>query len=146
FSASLGSGTISNAGTFTKSAGSGTSAVPWAFANSGTLQVQRGTLSFTRPVTVDGLGILTGTLPGAVRVGAAWTGTTRNADLYSPQITMTFTGPGNEFAPQLLEAMSQDLGNTTPGFQRNFAYGTLALDQGAYLRLVDNARNASGTG
>ena len=42
--------------------------------------------------------------------------------------------------------MSQDLGNVAAGFIKNFDYGTLALGNGTYVRLVDNAHNSSASG
>jgi hypothetical protein len=52
--------TINNAGTFKKSAGTGTTTVAWRFNNTGTVQVQSGTLAFTRPVAQFSAGTLTG--------------------------------------------------------------------------------------
>ena len=46
----------------------------------------------------------------------------------------------------MLEVMSQDLDANAAGFIRNFVYGTLALGNNTYVRLVDLADNAPGTG
>ena len=51
---------------------------------------------------------------------------------------------GTSNPPQLLEAMSQDLGNVAAGFNNNFAYGTLELTANTYVELVDNAANSPG--
>ena len=40
--------------------------------------------------------------------------------------------------------MGQDLGNVMAGFTHNFVYGSLSLSGGTYVRLVDNAHNATG--
>src|SRR5262249_43445081 len=51
--------------------------------------------------------------------------------------------------PQLLEVMSQDLGNTPSGLSHNFAYAALAVGTNTLptaVRLVDNAHNSAGTG
>ena len=53
-------------------------------------------------------------------------------------------GDGTASSPQLLEAMSQDLGNVAAGFNDNFAYGTLELTANTYVELVDNAANSPG--
>src|SRR5262249_53517803 len=66
------------------------------------------------------------------------------ASLFGPQGTVSLNGPGSSTAPQLLEVMSQDQGNVSAAFSRNFGYGTLSLSN-TYVRLVDNARNSSGT-
>ena len=59
---------------------------------------------------------------------------------------MTLAGTGTAAAPQLFEAMSDDLGNVAAGFHNNFAYGALALANNTYVQLVDNAHNSAGTG
>ncbi len=41
--------------------------------------------------------------------------------------------------------MSADQGDTAAGFTGNFDYGTLQLGSGAYVRLVDSARNSTST-
>ena len=51
----------------------------------------------------------------------------------------------HEQLAQLLEAMSQDLGNIAAGFNDNFAYGTLKLTANTYVELVDKAANSPGS-
>ena len=51
---------------------------------------------------------------------------------------------GTSNPPQLLEAMSQDLGNVAAGFNQNFAYSTLELTANTYVELVDDAANSPG--
>ncbi|HEY4759285.1 MAG TPA: autotransporter-associated beta strand repeat-containing protein [Thermoguttaceae bacterium] len=55
-----GTGTINNSGIFKKSAGSGTATISWALSNTGTVQAQSGTLSFTGAVTQISGNTLTG--------------------------------------------------------------------------------------
>jgi hypothetical protein len=74
------------------------------------------------------------------------TGTTQNADRFTPLGALTLNGPSSMNSPQPFEAMSQDLGNVPAGFANNFTYGSITLANGAYVRLVDNARNSTGTG
>ena len=57
---------------------------------------------------------------------------------------MLDSGNGTSNPPQLLEVMSQDLGNTSAGFDQNFAYSTLELTANTYVELVDNAANSPG--
>jgi hypothetical protein len=57
-----------------------------------------------------------------------------------------FNGAGSSGTPQLLEAMSQDLGAAGLGFAQNFAYGTISLANNTYVRLVDESQNSGGTG
>src|SRR5262249_19076919 len=96
-------------------------------------------------LTIDGSGILVSQPSGLIAINGPLVGATRNANLFAPQGTVSLNGPGTSIAPQLLEVMSQDRGNTAAGFSRNFDYGTLDLGNNTYVRLVDNARNSSGT-
>src|SRR5262249_11507048 len=110
--------------------------------------VQQGTLllsgsatstQFTDPAFLS-------TQPGTTfNVRGPLTGTTRDADLYSPLGAVVLSGPGTAAAPQLFEVMGQDRGNVAAWSTRNFQLGTLQLS-GTYARLVDNADNAAGTG
>jgi len=78
-------------------------------------------------------------------IGAGLTGRTTNADLFNPPPLVTFV---QSSSVQQLEVMSQDLGNTSAGFFRNFAYDTLQVGTSSRttVKLVDNAHNAPGTG
>ena len=72
-------------------------------------------------------------------------GNIRASDLYLPLGTTVFDGIGTSVSPQLLEVMGQDFGMSGDGFNRNFSYGTIALANNTYVRLVDQADNAPGT-
>jgi hypothetical protein len=72
-------------------------------------------------------------------------GNTLNADQYLPLVKVVFDGSGTAASPQLLELMGRDLGMDSAGFNRNFAYGTLALANNTYVKLVDQSRNSTGT-
>lgn len=71
-------------------------------------------------------------------------GNTANAAGWSVAGTVAFDGAGTAGSPQLLEAMSQDLGNVATGYNNNFAYGTLKLTSSTYVELVDQAANSPG--
>ena len=72
-------------------------------------------------------------------------GDTQNADQYSANGNILLNGSGDSGNPQLLEAMSGDLGATSDGYLDNFAYRTLQLANNTYVRLVDQSDNAAGT-
>src|SRR5262249_48706737 len=63
---------------------------------------------------------------------------------FSPRGTTLLNGSGSASSPQQLEVMSQDQGANDAGFFNNFAYGTLSLGGGAYVKLVDNVHNSTG--
>jgi hypothetical protein len=116
-----------------------------SFTNTGTITVQSQTFSITGGgLTVNASGILVSQPSGVIAINGTLVGTTRNANLFAPQGTLSLNGPGTSTAPQLLEVMSQDQGNVGAGFSRNFVYGSISLSN-TYVRLVDNARNSSGT-
>jgi RHS repeat-associated protein len=104
------------------------------------------TLILLCSVTVAGSGIITSQPNATISVREDLVGPTLNAYLFSPLGTMRFEGSGTSTAPQLLEAMSQDLGNVSPGFYKNFALGNLVLSNNTYVQLVDNNHNSAGTG
>jgi RHS repeat-associated protein len=115
--------------------------------NQGVLKTsQNGTLQLNQSVAVDGSGILGGSGSGIIDIRNNLIGDTQNADSYNPQGTVLLDGFGTAAAPQLLEAMSVDLGSTAPGFNQNFVYGTLALGNQTYVKLVDQSVNSGGTG
>ena len=64
----------------------------------------------------------------------------QNPVLYTPEGTLIFNGSGT---PQLLEVMGRDLGLSSSGFTNNFAFGTLALANNAYVQLVDQSQNTT---
>ena len=81
-----------------------------AFDNQGILNpVNGGAIAFNGSFRVDGSGSLTGNLTGNLTITGNLLGNTVNAQIFDPQATITFKGSGTASAPQLLEAMSQDL-------------------------------------
>jgi YD repeat-containing protein len=132
---------LSNAGTVEKTAGTGTSSIQVDFSNTGIVQVQSGTLQFFSGLRLDGAAAIAESRSGTLSVAGNMVGNTKDASLFVPRGTVVLTGSG----PQLLEAMSQDLGNSAAGFgAHNFVYGT--LDVAGSVQLVDHARNSPGTG
>jgi protocatechuate 3,4-dioxygenase beta subunit len=120
--------------------------------NTGTL-LDQGNLDFTGSATVNVQGGLTINGQGGLSVSSNSTlqvsgnllGDTTNAAGFNPLGTIVLdSGNGTNNPPQLLEAMSQDLGNVAAGFSDNFAYGTLQLAANTYVELVDNAANSPG--
>ena len=88
------------------------------------------------------------TSPGStVDVSGNLLGDTQNSDAFAPQGNVIFDGAGGTSnPPQLLEAMSSDLGAIPAGFVDNFAYSTISLTANSYVQLVDQAHNSGGTG
>jgi RHS repeat-associated protein len=126
-------GTVNlNAGTLNFSAG-GTS--------SGVVQVASGTLNLSSAFTFTGSATLASQPGSLVVMSSDLGGTTTNADLFSPQGTVRFSGGTRQ-----LEAMSRDQGGAVAGFVRNFAYGRIELTGGTTLQLVDSSDNAPGSG
>ena len=64
-------------------------------------------------------------------------GNTTTVAVSNPQGNTLFNGSGTAISPQLLEGMSDDLGNVPAGFVNNFVYGQLSLANNTYLELVD---------
>ena len=116
-------------------------------ADQGNLGVQAGaTLNIEGGFSLNGSGILT-TAPGStIEVSGNLLGTTKNADDFQPQGTVAFdSGTGTTSPPQLLEAMSVDLGAVQAGFVDNFAYGTISLTANTSVELVDQSHNTTST-
>ncbi len=141
-----GSGTLTNAGTFLMApADNGTMNVSPQLVDTGTLNVQKGTLNLNGGLTVNGEGIVTGNPGATINIRGNLGGNTQNADQFAPGI-VNFNGSGTASTPQTLEVMSQDLGNTATGFANNFVYYGLSLSNGTSVQLVDNAHNSQGAG
>ena len=114
----------------------------------GTLKaLNGGILSLNAPVSINGQGLLASSSSSDINVYGSLEGNT-TAEAASPQPagTILFYGPGTATSPQYLEAMSQDAGDTTAGFINNAAFGTLALSNSTYVKLVDQFQNTSGSG
>jgi RHS repeat-associated protein len=152
---------FNNAGTLIKTGGTGeTLFSDVTLNNTGTLRLDSGTLRIVGDLTVDGGGVVAGR-PGAVLAlsdlfgngsSSSLTGATRDADRFDPTPTVLINetqGGGLAGFPHRIEAMSQDLGTTSAGFFRNFAYDTLQVgdaNSATYVKLVDDAHNSAGTG
>jgi hypothetical protein len=136
---------VVNEGTFAKSGGTGISSIAVAFDQSGdgSISVQSGTLNLTSSVSVEDQGYIESGILASLEIAGGLTGTTQNVDLFNSQGTLILGAFGT---PNNLEVMSQDLGNVAAGFVDNFAYGTLELSSGAYIKLVDDAQNPVDTG
>jgi RHS repeat-associated protein len=148
--------TIATGATFTKSGGS-IAPMNIPFNNAGTVNVLGGTLQLndggthTGSVSVEGslyapslnpvdpARIATGAV-GSIYVLGDLVGNTRNADLYEPKGRITFNGGGS----RRLEVMGADRGATSLGFQDNFAYGQISIQNNTSLTLVDQFDNAAG--
>jgi RHS repeat-associated protein len=116
-----------------------------SLVDDGTLEVYSGIVS-NSSLEIDGSGILAVSPSATLAVGGNLVGSTQGAAGFSPVGNILFDGLGTASAPQLLEVMSHDLGNVAAGFQNNFAYGTLALGNNTYVKLVDNAQNVAAQG
>ena len=139
-------------GTFTISASlglsipAGTSTVSvGTLLDQGNLGVQStGTLNIQGGLTVNSPGILTTAAGSTVEISGNLLGNTTNADAYSWQGSASFdSGTGTASPPQLLEAMSADLGGVQAGFVKNFAYGTISLTANTSVELVDQSANTT---
>jgi RHS repeat-associated protein len=115
-----------------------------SITNTGGIQALYGGTVNAGRLTVDGSGFLASRSPSTITVSGNLVGATVNSDQFAPLGKLVLNGSGTPTAPQLLEVMSQDVGNVSAGFARKFVYGTLALDNYTYVRLVDNARNSRG--
>ncbi len=103
-----------------------------------------GTINIPESLQINGSAIVTVSPSSSLTVGGNLLGNTQNPALFNPQGTVTLNGAGTAAAPELLEAMSADLGSGPTGFINNFAYGTLQLSANTYVSLVDNAENSPG--
>src|SRR5271157_2598176 len=117
------------------------------FLVQGNLSIQNNaTLSIQGGLTLNGQGGLSSASASTLQVSGNVLGNTTNAAGFNPLGTVVLDGGnGTNNPPQLLEVMSQDLGNVAAGFTNNFAYGTLQLTANTYVELVDNAANSPGS-
>jgi RHS repeat-associated protein len=142
----LGEGsTFVNEGTLRTSAPTGSVDFSTEFNNSGSVRIRQGNLSFTGGgnVAFDNSSYLASQTSSTFRLSTSLLGSTTNADLFSPQGTVIFTG-GTSDAPRLLEVMSRDRDPISDQLQNNYRYRTLQLDS-AYVRLTDASGNSPGT-
>ena len=137
---------FNNAGTLIKTVTAGSTTFDVAFNNSGTVDVETGTLNLVDgSLSFAGLNVLVAQAATTIAVSGDLVGATTNVDRFKPLGTVLMDGAGTAAVPQRLEVMSQDLGPASAGFTDNFAYGTLALGSTTYVQLVDNAHNSSGS-
>ena len=117
------------------------------FINQGVLDAQTSDpININGSVAINGTGALQGGSSGDIYITGNLLGSTQNAQAFSQMDTVTFRGSGTSTAPQLIEAMSQNVGAIQAGLIDNFAYGTLALSGNTYAQLVDQSLNAQGSG
>jgi len=140
--------TLINQGTISADvAGKTLTVSPSVVTNQGTMQALGGaTLDWNGSATFDGANLLSSQLGGTISMGGNLLGNTVDGVHFSPSGATRLDGHGTAASPQLLETMSQDLGSVNAGFFHNFAYGTLALANNTYLKLVDQSINAPGSG
>ena len=144
-----GGGTIAfnNAGLFQVAAGAGTTTVQIPFNDTGSIQVNSGTLNLSSgSVNTNGSNILATQAATTLALTGNLLGTTTVQSNFSPFGTVLLDGAGTASAPQQIEAMSSDLGPVAAGFINNFAYGKLSLGANTNVKLVDTVPNSSGSG
>ena len=110
--------------------------------NEGILRTNGGVLDINGPLKVDGLGLLTAADGGNFHFASDVLGDTTNHDQFG-SFSAVFDGNGSV---QTVEVMSRDGGGTGDGFERNFAYASIALSPGAHVRLDDLSDNSVGDG
>ena len=127
------------------SIGSSTSTVhTGTLVDEGNLNVQSsGTLNVEGGLSVNDSGILTSASGGTIEISGNLLGTTHNADDFNPGGTVQLdSASGSSNPPQLIEAMSANLGAVQTGFVDNFAYGTISLTGNTSAELVDQSHNS----
>ncbi len=140
-------GTFNNAGILEMSARSGMATIRFTMGGPGNLVINSVTLTIDSGILeFDNSEFLAIAPSASLTFGGNLIGGTQNADQFAPDGNVLLNGSGTVTTPQLLEVMSQDLGNVVAGFQNNFAYGTLALGNGTYVKLVDNSQNVPAAG
>ena len=120
------------------------------FLNQGLMQANNGTFRLgVFPITgsfnLSGTGVLGSNWSGGLEMSENFLGSGTGSAGSDPRGSATFDGTSSAAAPQLLEVMSNDLGDTAAGFSHNFVYGKLTQATG-FLRLVDQSHNSGGTG
>jgi RHS repeat-associated protein len=135
---------FNNVGTFNSNGSGRTSFSDTLFSNRGTINVAAGSLNLVSGGQLLGEpGIFRSQPAATITVVGDVLGNTANADSFAPLGILSLAS-GSSASPELLEAMSNDLGFSAAGFSDNFAYGTIALSS-SYVRLVDQSHNSSGS-
>jgi len=137
---------LENRGTLVKNGTAETAINGVRLNNDGIIEVRNGALTVSQggiDMAFNGSNYLR-TQPGTtLRIADSITGTTTNADLFSPRGVTIFTG-GTAAAPRLLEVMGRDFGVAATGFDQNLAFGALVVDSGSYVQLTNDADNVPG--
>ncbi|HWB10108.1 MAG TPA: DUF4214 domain-containing protein [Pirellulales bacterium] len=140
---------IVNEGTITaEGGGPGIAADGASFVNQGVVRAVRGgtLIVSAAQLAIDGSSSLISMPSGKVAIQGNLLGNTQLTTHFTPRGTVAFSGLGTLASPQLLEAMSADLGAVPAAFNGNFAFGKLMLQGGTYAKLVDQSDNAPGAG
>ncbi len=138
-------GAMSSAGTLL-AAGGGTLDIDGTLTNTGLINADSGTIAIAGGVSMNASAQLNTAVGSSLSLTGNLLGNTTNAAGFTPSGTTLLDGSGSANSPQLLEVMSEDLGDVAAGFTNNFAYGNLILGSGNYVELVDNAHNSPGIG
>ena len=96
------------------------------------------TVNIQGGLTINGQGALSVGPGSTLEVSGNLLGNTTNAAAFNVPGAVMLDGDGTSSSPQLLEVMSQDLGNIAAGFDQNFAYSMLELSNDTYVELVDD--------
>ena len=107
------------------------------------MQANSGTFRTLGTLSIDGAGTLSTNFAGSILLGGNISGNSTAFASSNPLGVITLNAGSSSANPQLLEAMSQDLGNTAAGFKNNFVYGTINVVT-ADVKLVDQFANAPG--
>jgi hypothetical protein len=141
---------FNNAGTFVKSAGSGTTTMEVDFNNTGTLEVRTGTLLFTRSFiqtagttallggnlrTTQILDIQGGTLSGSGTI----TGDVSNGGQISPGLSVGILTIGGDYTQTAMGELQIDIGGLSPSadFDRLSITGTATLAGALQVSLIN---------
>jgi RHS repeat-associated protein len=134
-----------NQGTIVSDGGGTITIESYPVVNQGNIQTAGGLVILNGTVEINDPGRLTTHSSDLITVSGSLLGNTRDAAYYSPLGTLELNGSGTANNPQLIEAMSQDVGNVSAGFNNNFAYGTIELANNTYVELVNQSQNSAGT-
>jgi RHS repeat-associated protein len=138
---------FNNLGTLENSSGTGQSETSFPMSGSGSVSIGSGSLIVdSGTLEFDTAQALSVALNASLVLKGNLSGSTLNGDQFAPEGVVDLAGFGTSTSPQLLEAMSQDLGNVGTGFANNFAYRTLTLGNGTYVQLSDVSQNVSAAG
>ncbi|MGB2820605.1 MAG: PEP-CTERM sorting domain-containing protein, partial [Phycisphaerae bacterium] len=116
-------------------------AVAVGVAAPGTLRIEHATLGLW-DLCIGPNGVVTADANGTIRLGGGFENHITDAGSFDlSEATVVFGLPKSPGEPELLEVAGRDLGLDPAGWDRNFAVGSLVVDGGAILRLVDEFDN-----